>query len=159
MLTPHFTLKSAGSLLFLFICFIGVQSFVFGDPCYTWSEAVGCWSQGGAKCDIIKPLDVLPCPGGPWTIADLASINGDVNWPCDYYSVQHLTPKDNATVGNASSGYMELGDFNWVCSSEQDCEKKVTWILPIIVACNALPLEPCKVINLFSAGGDVCPHQ
>jgi len=89
---------------------------VQAGACYEPSGWVGCWSQDGpGPCPAINPLNTLPCPGGPWTIADLATMGADVTWPCHVTSYQQSTPRDNAFTGNLSDGYMEVGDVEYDC--------------------------------------------
>lgn len=127
--------------------------------CYQWSQPpVPCLQQGGNNCAGIGAWPVLACPGGPWTAADMAERGLNPADPCDWRSVEHLTPKNFAVTGQLPTGDLVQGRFSYTCTSDRICRKAVIGLpFPLVLTCTAPPLTTCTTIWLNTCGGGACP--
>ena len=133
-----------------------LHGLVYAGPCYIRTGTPsGCYSQGGSACVCINPIPTLACPGGPWPYVDLY----DPTAPCRVYDVEKTLPQNGATDGNQSSGYMNQGYYQFLCSTQQSCTKHVTVLPPIVITCTANNPIPCTFFTIFTAGGAACPDE
>lgn len=135
---------------------VTIQSIVYAAPCYTRTATAKCTSQGGPGCTVIAPVPALPCPGGPWTVADAVVLGLDLGDPCDNTYIDHTIPKDFSVGGNQPSGYLSQGTYTFQCTSEVTCTRTLVVPIPVTYSCIANPLIPCSSHSVFTAGGAPC---
>lgn len=142
---------------FVLLGLVLAQAVVYAGPCYVMSGTTPCPNQGGnVACNQIFPFPNMACPGGPWTLAQLAAMQANALFACGGGTATHQIP--NGTLDGQASGSMNQGNYSYVCNSMRNCTKTVTFLpVPVVYACMPNPLQPCINILVNTAGGPACP--